>query len=60
MARPQQSSTFIVPKPAPGVTATDSKGKRDARPFVLVPDSMVIAEDKLEPHWLPAIESATD
>ena len=61
MARPQQSSTFIVPKPAPGVTGADvSKGKRDARPFVLVPEAMVIADEKLEPHWLPAIDAATD
>ena len=61
MARAQQSSTFIVPEPAPGVTAASpTKVKRDATPFVIVPDSMVIAEEKLEPHWLPAIDAATD
>jgi hypothetical protein len=63
MARVQQSSTFIVPDAAPGVTAAPSaskKSKRDAAPFVIVPESMVIAEDKLEPHWLPAIDAATD
>ena len=61
MARAQQSSTFIVPEPAPGVTgAHPAKGKRDATPFVIVPESMVIADEKLEPHWLPAIEAATD
>ncbi|HVU51113.1 MAG TPA: hypothetical protein VHL80_10530 [Polyangia bacterium] len=62
MARAQhQSSTFIVPEPAPGVTvAGPSKAKRDAAPFVIVPESMVIVDDELEPHWLPAIELATD
>jgi hypothetical protein len=61
MARAQQSSTFIVPEPAPGVTAANSsKGKRDAKPFVIVPEEMVISDEKLEPHWLPAIDAATD
>ena len=64
MARAQQSSTFIVPEPAPGVTVASpslSKAtKRDATPFVIVPESMVIADDKLEPHWLIAIDAATD
>jgi hypothetical protein len=61
MARAQQNSTFIVPEPAPGVTAAGpSKAKRDSTPFVIVPESMVIAEDKLEPHWLVAIDAATD
>jgi hypothetical protein len=59
MARPQRSSTFIVPEPAPGVSAAP-KTARDAKPFVIVPASMVIADDTLEPHWLPAIEAATD
>ncbi len=58
MARPQQSSTFVVPESIP--TALPLKDKRDAKSFSLVPASMVIAEDKLEPHWLPAIEAATD
>jgi hypothetical protein len=62
MPRPQHSSTFIVPEAAPRV-ATSPKAPtvpRDARPFVIVPASMVIADDKLEPHWLPAIDAATD
>ena len=58
MARPQQSSTFVVPESIP--PALPVKDRRDAKPFVLVPSSMVIADDKLEPHWLPAIEAATD
>jgi hypothetical protein len=58
MARPQQSSTFLVPESIP--SAPSVKDRRDAKPFVLVPASMVIADDKLEPHWLPAIEAATD
>jgi hypothetical protein len=61
MARAQQSSTFIVPEPAPGVTTGhSSKAKRDAKPFVIVPEEMVLSEEKLEPHWLLAIEAATD
>jgi hypothetical protein len=62
MARPQQSSTFVVPAPATGVTAAAgaAKQKRDPKSFVIVPESMVVAEDKLEPHWLPAIDAATD
>jgi hypothetical protein len=60
MPRPHHSSTtFIVPEPTPGVAAAP-KAPREARPFVIVPESMVIADDKLEPHWLPAIEAATD
>jgi hypothetical protein len=64
MARAQHNSTFIVPEAASGVTAgvtTASKtSKRDATPFVIVPESMVLADEKLEPHWLPAIDKATD
>jgi hypothetical protein len=64
MARAQHNSTFIVPEPAPGVTVAGTSAsktsKRDATPFVIVPESMVIADDKLEPHWLPAIDLATD
>jgi hypothetical protein len=62
MARPQQSSTFVVPAPTSGVTAASGgpKQKRDPKSFVIVPDSMGIADDKLEPHWLPAIDAATD
>jgi len=60
MSRPHQSSTFIVPPPAPGVPAAPTGQKREAKPFVIVPASMVIADDKLEPHWLFAIDAATD
>jgi hypothetical protein len=59
MASPQQSRTFVVPPPAPGASVAP-KERRDSRPFVIVPASMVIADDKLEPHWLPAIDAATD
>jgi hypothetical protein len=59
MPRPQHSSTFIVPQPTPGL-ATHPKEPRDAKPFVLVPASMVIVDDDLEPHWHPAIDKATD
>ncbi|HVR04186.1 MAG TPA: hypothetical protein VMT47_18760 [Polyangia bacterium] len=58
MARPQQSSTFVVPESIPSPLSL--KDRRDAKPFVVVPASMVMADDKLEPHWLPAIEAATD
>jgi hypothetical protein len=62
MARPQESTTFNVPNSTPSVTSSASKkGSRDAKkPFVIVPEGMVVAEDKLEPHWLDAIDSATD
>jgi len=59
MPRPQHSSTFIVPEPAPSV-ATSPKAPREARPFVIVPASMVIADDEIEAHWLPTIDAATD
>jgi hypothetical protein len=54
MPRPQHSSTFIVPE-----LASAPKEPRDAKPFVLVPPSMVV-DDELEPHWLPSIDKATD
>ena len=61
MPRPQHSRTFIVPEPAPTVaTSPKAPVPRAARPFVIVPASMVIADDELEPHWLPAIDAATD
>jgi hypothetical protein len=61
MARAQQNTTFIVPETPKGVTAAGpSKAKRDGTPFVIVPESMVISDEKLEPHWLPAIDAATD
>jgi hypothetical protein len=55
---PQPSRTFIVPQPLPGSPAP--KTAREAKPFVIVPASMVIADDELEPHWLPTIDAATD
>jgi hypothetical protein len=63
MSRSQHSATFIVPEPAnvtnPSDLATKSKG--DAKPFVIVPASMVVDSDKVvEPHWHPAIDKATD
>jgi hypothetical protein len=59
MSRPQHSTTFIVPEPA-NVTNLSTKPKGDAKPFVIVPASMVVDSDKLEPHWHPAIDKATD
>jgi hypothetical protein len=53
MPRPQPSSTFIVPS-----SPATSAALREAKPFV--PASFVTADDKLEPHWLPAIDAATD
>jgi len=58
MPRLHQSTTFLVPKPLP--SSVPSKDRRDAKPFVIVPASMVIEDDKLEPHWLRAIDAATD
>ncbi len=55
MPRPQHSSTFIVPE-----LTSAPKEPRDAKPFVLVPPSMVSVDDELEPHWLPSIDKATD
>jgi hypothetical protein len=58
MPRSHPGSTLLVPEPAPN--ALPSKGGRDAKPFVIVPASMVVSDDKLEPHWLPTIDAATD
>jgi hypothetical protein len=62
MPRPQPSSTFIVPS-SPAISAVPV-APRDAKPFVHVPASFVSAheavDDELEPHWLPAIDAATD
>jgi hypothetical protein len=58
MPRSQPSSTFIVPS-SPTTSAAPA-APREATPFVLVPASFVAADDKLEPHWLPAIDAATD
>jgi hypothetical protein len=60
MSRPQLSSTFIVPEPTTPTLSTRPKEVRDAKPFVIVPAKMVVDSDKLEPHWLPAIDKATD
>ena len=61
MARPQQSTTFTVPTSTPSVTSPGArKAARDAKPLVIVPEGMVIPEDKLEPHWRDAIDAATD
>ncbi|HEX4404201.1 MAG TPA: hypothetical protein VH560_05200 [Polyangia bacterium] len=65
MSRPLRSSTFIVPEPSnlvdlSNAAAAATKPKADAKPFVIVPTSMVIDVDKLEPHWHPAIDKATD
>jgi len=64
MSRPQPHSTFIVPEaqqPVAGVHAAP-KTVREPVPFVIVPASMVIHDEreKLEPHWDPAIDAATD
>lgn len=60
-SRPQTSNPFSPPK-TPTVTATPKKAAgREPAPFVLVPDSLVIDDDKdLEPHWKEAIDTATD
>jgi hypothetical protein len=60
MSRPQHSSTFIVPEPSNPSLSTRPMEVRDAKPFVIVPASMVVDSDKLEPHWLPSIDKATD
>ena len=60
MSRPQHSSTFIVPEPNANASSLSTKPKSDAKPFVIVPASMVVDSDKLEPHWHPAIDKATD
>jgi hypothetical protein len=64
MSRPLHS-TFIVPEPSNVVDLSNAsslatKPKGDAKPFVIVPASMVIDSDKLEPHWHPSIDKATD
>jgi hypothetical protein len=59
MSRPQPS-TFVVP-PSPARPAAAPTGQAERKPFVIVPASMVIDDlEKLEPHWLLAIDSATD
>jgi len=63
MSRPQHSTTFIVPEPTANVASlsnSSTRPKGDAKPFVIVPASMVVDSDKLEPHWHPAIDKATD
>jgi hypothetical protein len=60
MSRPQPS-TFVVP-PLNQPAAATSKVVRKPKPFVIVPAAMVIndARELIEPHWLPAIDAATD
>jgi hypothetical protein len=59
MSRQPQRNTFVVP-PAPTGSSAVAKPVREAAPFVVVPSSFVIADEKLEPHWLPTIDAATD
>jgi hypothetical protein len=60
MSRPQPSSTFVVPQ-APARPAAAPKAQSERKPFVIVPASLVTDDrDKLEPHWLLAIDAATD
>jgi hypothetical protein len=57
----QMRPTFIVPEPRPGASHAP-KTARDSAPFVLVPSPLVAGDERetLEPHWLPAIDAATD
>lgn len=62
MSRPQPRTSFVpTPSQNPGsVTQGPMKVQREAPPFV-VPASLVVDDrDKLEPHWLPTIDAATD
>jgi hypothetical protein len=60
MSRPQPSSTFVAPQ-VPARPAAGPKGQSDRKPYVIVPASLVTDDrEKLEPHWLLAIDSATD
>lgn len=62
MSRPQSSSNVPAQQTPPNVTAAGQpKPGRDKAPFKLVPDSLVIADDRdLEPKWAAAIDTATD
>ena len=64
MSRPEPSTTFVVPASPHSLPSAVAAPKtaRDPKPFVIVPASMVIADEReaLEPHWLPAIDAATD
>lgn len=61
MSRPQPISR-PVPQSSPNVTAAGQpKPARDQAPLKVVPDSLVIDDDRdLEPKWAAAIDSATD
>jgi hypothetical protein len=60
MSRPQPT-TFVAPQSNPGHPAAAPKGPRERPPFVIVPASLVTDDgEKLEPHWLLAIDAATD
>jgi hypothetical protein len=58
MSLAPQRATFIVP-PAPSGPSAAPKPARDSTPFVIVPTALDERE-ALEPHWLPAIDAATD
>jgi hypothetical protein len=62
MPASQVRPTFIVPDDLIQGTPHAPKTARDAAPFVLVPSSLVTSDEReaLEPHWLPAIDLATD
>jgi hypothetical protein len=62
MSRPQ-TSPAIPQKPSINAAsnAAPKKPAREAAPFVLVPESLVIDDGRdPEPHWAEAIDSATD
>lgn len=62
MSRPQTISPRPVPQTPSNVTAAGQpKPTRDQAAFKIVPDSLVIYDDRdLEPKWAAAIDSATD
>jgi hypothetical protein len=63
MPRPQPRLTFIVPKALESDEHVAPKTVREPAPFVIVPPSMVIVDERessLESHWLPTIDAATD
>jgi hypothetical protein len=61
MSRPQ--TNHAIPQ-KPSINAASNaapKPAREAAPFVLVPESLVIDDGRdPEPHWAEAIDSATD
>jgi hypothetical protein len=62
MSRPQSSSSVPVQQTPSSVTAAGQpKPTRDKANFKIVPDSLVIDDDRdLEPKWAAAIDTATD